>query len=247
MEGFDSPYLLNGMGGLMLGTVTSNSDSQKKGSLKVRLCGGEDVNNILEDVKVLAFCAGEDYGAYLLPEIGEQVVVGFLNGCFDRPVVLGSLYTPSDSMLINSFHNSNAIKRLRTKGGTVVEFNDASNEETIKISTLEHLAIVMQESSQAIKISADDTIITLDGKGGKLSMEASKQLSLKCGKAEITMKEAGDIKVSGVNIEISGMKLKAESDGALTLKGKAAELSGASVEVKASGMMTIKGSLTKIN
>lgn len=237
----------SGLGGFMLGTVLENNDKQKKGMLKIRLAGQGEECNILENVKQLSCLAGENYGAYILPEVGDQVIVGFLDGCFDRPFVLGSLYTISDSMLTDSFHDKNAVKRLRTKGGTVVALSDDKDADTVKIHTPEHLSIVLCEKKQTIELKAEDTKITLDGKGGIVSIEAKKKLQLKVGSADITMQSDGSISVSGNDVKLDGKSVTVKSVGAMTVKGQKTELSGAVTEVKASGILTVSGQMTKIN
>lgn len=237
-----------GMSGvLLLGTVLENNDAQNKGTLKIRLYHEGVSKNILAGVRVLSSYAGEGYGSYLLPEIGEQVLVGFIGGCFDCPVVLGSLYTPSDAMLSHSYHKTNAVKRLKTKAGTVLEFNDDVNGETILLQTPEHLCISLKEQNQTIVLSAGKNRLILDGKNGKITVEAQQEILLKAGKAEFSLQAGGRASLKGSKVELSGSSIQAQSGGAVTLKGQRASVQGTMVEVKSSGVLTVKGSITKIN
>lgn len=247
-ESFDSAVSDGRVFGFLLGTVLENNDKEKKGMLKIRLGNEGASKNICEGVKVMSPFAGKAYGVYILPEIGEQVIVGFLDGCFDRPFVLGSVYAAADTMLSESFDDSNYIKRFKTKGGTVVEFCDKDGEETITVKTPKELSIVMKEKPQTITVSAASTSIEIDGKNGKISANAEKEILLKTGSAELSMKSGGDILLKGGSVEVSASsKAVIKSSGTLELKGNKTELSGSVVELKSSGIMTIKGSITKIN
>lgn len=245
---FDTAQADGRVRGFLLGTVLENNDAEKKGLLKIRLGSEGESKNICEGVKAIAPFAGKEYGVYMLPEIGEQVVVGFLDGCFDRPFVLGSVYSSTDTMLSESFDTTNFVKKFKTKGGTIVEFSDKKGEETITIKTPKELAIIMKEKEQTITISTASSKIEIDGKNGKITLDAQKELLLKSGSAEFSLKSGGDVLLKGTGIEVSGgSKISVKSSGTLELKGNKTELSGAMVEAKSSGIMTIKGSITKIN
>ena len=246
----DFEQISSGIGaihGLTLGTVLENNNAEKKGTLKIRLgCEGA-TQNILEEVKLLSPYAGNQYGFFLLPEIGDQILVGFLDGSYDRPIALGSLYTLADQMLADGYHKSNAIKRFCTKGGTLVEFNDDPEGETILVKTKGKLALSMKEKDQRLTITSGQNTIQLDEKNGSVSIEAAKELGIKCGGASIKLTSGGELKLEGSTVAVKGSSVKVESSGALTAKGQKTELSGSLVEVKSSGIMTVKGSITKIN
>lgn len=234
--------------GFMLATVLSNNDDKHKGMLKLRLlCEGEQ-KSALEGVKVLAPYAGAGYGAYLMPEVGEQVVVGFFEGCIDRPFVLGSIYAAGDAMLSESFNKDNDIKRIKTKSGNLIEISDKKDEQSITIKTPKQLSVEMKEKSQVIIVSAGKILVEIDGKNGKISIKGEKEISLESGSAKLSMKSSGAVELKGANIEIKGdSAIKLNSSGTLDIKGQKTSISGSLAEVKADGMLTLKGSLTKIN
>lgn len=247
------------LGGLELGVVLSNSDDENKGTLKVQLLRAGQSDNILSGVKLLAANAGEHYGAYLLPEVGEQVVVGFLGGCFDRPVVLGSLYAAGDGYLSDSYHGSNQIKRLRTRGGSEVEFVDADEDrERITVKTPRSLSIRLEEDGKKITLEAGDASkqdgsgpfarIELDGAKGSITLAASSSICLQ-------VKDGARLTLGAETVEAEGKKisLKAEtsikqkSGGSLKLESRQAALKADTVKQEASGLFQLKGSAVKVN
>lgn len=248
MDIYDQPELETGrINGLMYATVLSNNDSGHKGTLKVQLLSQGQTKNILEGVKVMTPLAGETYGAYLLPEAGDLVLVGFVDGYYHRPVVLGALYAAGDQMLADSFDKNNTLKRLVTKGGCIVEISDAKDKERITVKTPEKLSAVLQQETQTITLTAGKTSITLDGKNGKIIIEGENGISLKTGSAELAMEKNGKVALKGASLEIKAKSAKVESQGGLVLKGQKSELSGSIVEVQSQGILTLKGNITKIN
>ncbi len=247
------------LGGLELGVVLSNSDSENKGTLKIQLLRAGQSDNILSGVKMLAASAGEHYGAYLLPEVGEQVVVGFLGGCFDRPVVLGSLYAAGDSYLSDSYHEENRVKRFRTKGGSVVEFVDADEgKEQIAIKTPQNLSLLLKEDGRTITLEAKDASgqsgstpfarVELDGAGGSVTLTASSTVCLQVKDGATLTLGAETAETKGKKISLKAeTSIKQKSGGSLKLESKQADLKADAVKQEASGLFQLKGSMVKVN
>lgn len=236
------------MYGFMLATVLSNNDGAHKGMLKIRLLCEGGSKNILEGVKVAAPFTGDKYGMYALPEIGEQVLVGFIDGCYDRPFVIGSVYTAKDAMLSESYHKDNMKKRLKTKGGCILEISDEGNKESVTIKTPKNLSVKMEEEPQSITLTAGKTTVTIDGKKGSVHIKAEKEIKLETGSASVTLTSSGDITSKGNKIEGKGTSsIKLDSSGTLNIKGQKVQMEGAITDVKSTGILTLKGSLTKIN
>lgn len=233
--------------GFLPATVLANNDGEHKGLLKVELISEGSGKTILDGVKVVVPFSGDTYGIYALPEIGEQVVVGFLGGSFDRPFVLGSLCTVKDQMLSDSFHETNAIKRLVTAGGNSIEISDDKGAQSISVKTPQKISMAFSEKDGCAVISAGENLVKIGATDGSVSINAKERISLTTGNSSFTMDSSGNISVSGENLEWKGSAIKADSGGELTLHGTKTELTGSMVEINSQGIMTIKGSITKIN
>lgn len=234
--------------GFMLATVLSNSGEQSKGKLKLRLLCEGQAKNILEDVKVITPFGGADYGIYCLPEVGEQVLVGFLGGCFDRPFVFGSVYAAGDRMLSDSYDPGNTKKRLVTKAGSVIEISDVKGEETISVHTPNKaLSIELSQKTETAVITAGENKVILDNKKNTAQVKAAQKIELETGSAKLKMESNGAVQLKGTNIQIKGSSIQISSSGLLNMKGQSLEASGSMVHLKANGEMSIRGSITKIN
>jgi len=82
-------------------------------------------------VRVASFWAGKQWGAIHLPRIGQEVVVDFLEGDPDRPIVVGSVYNaenmPPYSLPDN--RTQSTLKSRSSKGGGTDNFNEMRFED----------------------------------------------------------------------------------------------------------------------
>lgn len=78
--------------GIKAATVTSTDDPLKLGRVKLNLSDIAEKNET-DWVQVATLSAGSQMGTWFVPEVGEQVILAFLGGNADRPIVLGSTWT----------------------------------------------------------------------------------------------------------------------------------------------------------
>jgi len=86
-------------------------------------------------IRLLTPHAGQDRGWYAIPEIGDEVLVGYEFGNPRYPVALGALYNKDSAPPATAGTSENNIKLFRTKGGNQIEINDESGAEAISITT----------------------------------------------------------------------------------------------------------------
>ena len=128
-------------GGFVLGTVTDNSDKKNASMVKVEFTAWENGKRIHDWIPVLQNYAGKTYGTYIIPEIDDIVLVGFMGVGFQKPFVLGSFY-PADAKFTNtSFDKKNLVKTIATKGGTNVSINDEEGKQSICVKTKKELTL----------------------------------------------------------------------------------------------------------
>jgi len=77
--------------GLVIGVVTANDDPTAQGKIKVRYPW---LDETLESdwIPVAAPFAGPDRGFFTMPELDDEMVIGFLHGDFNHPVALGAMW-----------------------------------------------------------------------------------------------------------------------------------------------------------
>jgi uncharacterized protein involved in type VI secretion and phage assembly len=102
--------------------VIDNNDPNGLGRVKVEFnwAGG----NMKSDwMRLIQPHAGDGKGFYFVPEIDEEVLVGFEGGSAERPYVIGSNYNGSQSSGYSS--SGNDIKVIQTRSGCKILINDA--------------------------------------------------------------------------------------------------------------------------
>jgi type VI secretion system secreted protein VgrG len=82
-------------------------------------------------IRVASFWAGQGWGAIHLPRIGQEVVVDFLEGDPDCPIIVGSVYnaveTPPYSLPDNK--TQSGIRSRSSKGGGASNYNEIRLED----------------------------------------------------------------------------------------------------------------------
>lgn len=207
--------------GVLTATVTNTKDPEKLGRIKVKFLG-QGTDNETDWIRVAAFFAGSKKGAFFLPEVGEEVLVAFIQGSVDRPVAIGVLWDKTDKPPEDNADGKNNVKMLKTRAGHTVTFDDDTQSKKAKIE---------------IKSSAGHTI-TLDDASGQEKIEikdksGSNKITIDTTKKDITIE-------SGMTLNIKAQNITIEAKTALNLKG-------AMLKAEASGIAEIKGSMVKIN
>lgn len=79
-------------------------------------------------LRVMQSWAGNQWGASFIPRIGHEVIVSFLDGDPDRPIVTGTVYNGANKPVYSSKTQS-GIKTRSTKGGTGANANELRFED----------------------------------------------------------------------------------------------------------------------
>lgn len=169
-------------------------------------------------VRVATPWAGANWGMVHIPRIGQEVLVDFLDGDLDRPVVVGSLYN-SDNMppykLPDNMTQSGIKSRSTKKGGTdhfnEIRFEDKKDSEEIYVHAEKDFNCVIENNEtreigfedkdkgdQEIKIYNDQKLeIGKGSKGGSQTVDIYKDrtVTLETGNEKLVVKK-GNMNVS---------------------------------------------------
>jgi len=220
--------LLPAVAGLQLGVVTAlENDPDGEDRIKVRL---PLISTAEEGIwaRVATLDAGKQRGTFFRPEIGDEVVVGFLGDDPRHPLILGACHSsakPAPEAAKDTNHRKGYVSREKMR----LVFDDEG--KVILLDTPAGNKLTLSEEDKNIIIDDQNkNRITLDDSGIKI--ESSKDLTLKAAK---------DVKIEGMNLT-----LKAQS--AFKATGTAsAEISATSMSVKGSANTVIQGGMVQIN
>ncbi len=231
--------------GVLLGEVRENWDSEHPGMVRVELLLGAETKNELDWIPVASPYAGKEYGAYLLPEIGAQVVVAFYMGQPQSPYVIGCLWNQTNTLPPETAKENNPVKLLCTKGGNRIQISDEEGKEKIEIRTKAEHAILLDDENGKITLGDKEgkNIVTLDVGEGVLTFAAEKKAVFSVGGKELLTLdgEKGAISASADNIEVNaGQKLKLKGQN-ISVEGSSTEIKGQNVKAEAQASLELKG------
>lgn len=213
--------LLSAVSGLQVGIVSQlQDDPNGEDRILVQL---PIVNNEEQGIwcRIASLDAGDNRGAFFRPEIGDEVIVGFINDDPNDGVVLGMLHSSAKPAPITA-SDDNHEKGFVTRSEMKVMFND--DKKSIRIETPAGKVISLDEDAGSIVIEDENSnVITIDSSG--IAMESA---------GDINIKASGDVNIEGTNVNVkANAQFKAEGS--------------AGVEMSSSATAVLKGSLVQIN
>ena len=178
--------------------------------------------------RIAALDAGADRGAFFMPEIDDEVIVGFINDDPRDAVMLGMLHSSAKPAPITP-NDDNHEKGYTTRSKMHLYFNDQT--KTIKIDTPAGNSIVIDEQTTSIKLTdQNNNTITMAPQG----IEIKSPLN-------ITVQAGAMLSLSaGTTLSIGGVSVTMSATGSLSMSGAASTLSS-------TGITGITGSLVNIN
>ncbi len=166
--------------------------------------------------------AGDSRGSFFRPEVGDEVVLGFINDDPRHAVILGMLNSSAKPAIIQA-KDTNHEKGFVTREKLTIWFDD--EKKIIEIATPGGNSITLDEDEKQIALK--------DQNGNEITMN----------KDGITIKSVKDFTVDAASgkIGLSGKELEASGSTTATVKGSS------SAEISSSGSTTVKGSSVMIN
>ncbi|MCR2802445.1 phage baseplate assembly protein V [Paenibacillus soyae] len=222
------------LSGVWNAVVTDNKDPEKKGRVKVKFLQRDDTLQT-DWIRIATLMSGKDMGTLFIPEVNDEVLVAFLMGRFDQPVVIGSLWNAKE--MPPAGNDKNDIRKIKTRSGHEITFDDKNGEGTVTVKTTKGHSLTISDKDKTIKLATSDTLqtLTLDETGGKVTVKAASG-------ASIELSKTGDATITGQKtISIKGTEVKVEASASMTLQ------SNGMMELKSNGLISLKGSLVKIN
>jgi len=215
-------------------------------------------------VRVLQQFAGSNWGANFVPRVGQEVVINYIDGNPDRPIVTGAVYNGDNAGPNYTSTQSGWKTAIEGSKFNELRFDDKKDSEEIymeagkdhnwlvhndQTGTVENNQTTTVEKNRTTTINQGNDQLTL--KKGNQSIEISSgDYSLNVAKGTsstdvmkaitITSKTSIELKVGANSIKIdqTGIEIKGTM-----VKAKASAMS----ELSSGGIMTVKGAITKIN
>ncbi len=232
---------------VVVGPEGKEIDVDDHGRVKVQFHwdreGKHDENSSCR-VRVSQAWAGKGWGAFFFPRIGHEVIVEFLDGNPDRPIITGAVYNGENRPPFEDATQSGVKTRSTPEGGTgnfnEIRFEDKKGEERIAIHaerdmdvSVENDRSVLVEGDETIDVKKDrtqtiegDDTRTVEGddtdtvKGEQTATVEGKQTVTVEGDREFEVKGDEERDVGGDQIEEVGGKWKKDVDGKIKIESK---------------------------
>ena len=179
IKALPSPKVRMPLAETQMATVLSNADPQGKGRVRVRMNWQTDGMQT-GWVRVMTPDGGSskdvrsNRGFVFIPEVGDQVLLGFRHGDPARPYVMGSLFNGTTG---SGGFAANHKKSLTTRSGSTVTFDDTAH--TILLQTTRANKIFIDELNGTITISSAEEV-NVNTKN--VNINASENMNVNVGK-----------------------------------------------------------------
>jgi type VI secretion system secreted protein VgrG len=210
-------------------------------------------------VRVSTTWAGKQWGALQLPRVGEEVIVGFLEGDPDQPIIVGRVYNddrkppyPLPDEKTKSGVRSRSSKNGDAQTFNEIRFEDLKGKEELYIhAERNHLLVVENDRTERIghdsvtEVTHDRTA-TIE-KNESLTVGEDRTATVG-GKEEITVGKDRSRSVGGEDslTVTEGRSTSIGRDDALTAGQKVKVTAGTSITLEAGTTLTLKVGSNKI-
>ncbi len=183
--------------GVVTGVVTNNEDPEALGRVKVKF------PSLTEDdestwAKVLSPGAGSGGGMQCIPEVGDEVLVGFEHDDKRRPVVLGGLWNGKDGPPGNGVRNGKVQARSWvSRSGNSIEMSDEEGGPAVIVKAGGSESELHVEKEETRLAGEDKVVVT----GREIEVRAARKLVLKG--AQVELLASGDLKIAGATVRIN--------------------------------------------
>ncbi len=223
-------------------------------------------------IRVCHAWAGHEWGAICIPRIGQEVLVDFINGDPDQPIIVGRVYNDKQMPpwpLPDNKQYSGMRSRSTQHGGThdanVISFYDEKDKEVIYVRAQKDMARRVEHDCD-LKVGNDQTIEIKNNRTENVK-QGNEKVTIEQGNRDVEISMGNETLVvkmgdQTTHVNLGKSHLDAMQSIELVCCASSIKLEPAMITIKApmvkieadalcqaqsSGMMIIKGSMTLIN
>lgn len=182
----------------LLGKVVAVNDPDSLGRVQVRIYSfdGVDQQDAAIWARVAVPVAGASRGTFLLPDVDDEVLISFVGGDPNRPVVIGSLWNGRDT----------PTERLGGSGDAVDRWTFTGRNGT-------RISIIEEQSGQAkLKMELQNGVFAelKEEGGGKIELSCNGS-TVKLETSKITLQTGGTVEVQASRVNVSAGQVSVDA------------------------------------
>ena len=208
IKAMPSPKVRMPLAETQMATVLSNADPEGKGRVRVRM-NWQTEGMQTSWVRVMTPDGGSssdvksNRGFVFIPEVGDQVLLGFRHGDPARPYVMGSLFNGTTG---GGGLEGNHMKSLTTRSGHTIKLNDSLSSLGITIKDIKGNSIHIDSVGDDIIINAKRNI----------TINAGETFTVNCKNANILAEESINMNAEQDITSVSGESTSIQAGESLT-------------------------------
>jgi phage protein D len=245
---------------LLIGKVTNNEDPEGLGRVRVMFPTLTEKHDS-QWARVVAAGAGQDRGFDCLPEINDEVLVGFEHGDIHRPFVMGGLWNgtqkPPETVSSSVTGTKVRVRTFKTRTGHHLQFTDedqGSSKKGIQIKSVYGHQVHLNDSERFIEVKTNNGhTLRMDDGSGSIEMTSTGDIKLASGRTGTTRKislNAGEIALTAtqkITLTIGGNTVEVTPTGVRIQAAGTVDIQGTTTAVKGSAVVQVQGAIVKIN
>lgn len=196
--------------GIVTAIVTNTEDETQWGSVKVKFPWmSDDAESAW--ARVMGLGAGKNAGLNLIPDVGDEVLVAFELGDFNRPVVLGGVWNGKheipDPTSTAQRGKRPQIRTWRSRKGHIIAMHDETDEKVELITAGGHTVTLDDKGKKIAVKSSQGHEVTLDDQGRSITVKSIGTLKIEAAQA-VQIKAGATLDIEGQMVNIKGQMVK---------------------------------------
>jgi uncharacterized protein involved in type VI secretion and phage assembly len=190
--------------GVYPAVVSDIVDPDGQGRVRIKLPWAADVDGARYEAwaRLTTLMAGNNRGTWFIPDVDDEVLVGFEGGDPSRPYVIGALWngqdSPPDSM---DGSGNNYRKVIRSRNGVIVTLDDTDGTEKLTLETPGGSRVTLADGPSSVVIEdANGNSVKLETQG--ITVTASAKITINASTVEVS---AGMVTVNAGMSRFSGV------------------------------------------
>jgi Rhs element Vgr protein len=210
--------LFSTLQGLQVGIVNSIQDPDNEFKVQVKMPAINPTDDGIW-ARIATLDAGNNRGSFFMPEVSDEVILGFINGDPSQPIILGMMNSSALPAALTP-SSSNDQKGFTTRTGMQLLFDDG--QDSITITTPGGRQFTLNDNGGSVQLTDGSNTLSFGSSGVTLQSSGS-----------LTLQAQGSVSISGSDVTVSGQS--------------SAGMSAPTVSISGSGQTSISGGMVQIN